>query len=133
MRVVLDTNVLVSAFNFPGGPPEEVYRLALEGVIDLVISPPLLAELARVLTEKFDWEAVRVEEAIAEVADTGVVVRPNERVRVVEDDPADDRVLEAALEGAADIIVSGDMHVLRLKSWREIQIMNPSTFLAEFE
>jgi len=133
LRVVLDTNVLVSAFNFPGGAPEDVYRLALEERIELVTSPPLLAELARVLTEKFDWEPLRVEEAITEIVETGLVVRPRESVRVIKDDPADDRVLEAALEGAADPIVSGDAHVLRLRSWRGIRISSPSAFMAGFE
>ena len=52
MRVVADTNVLVSALIFPGGAPEAVYRLALEGGIELVTSRPLLAELGRVLTQR---------------------------------------------------------------------------------
>ena len=59
MRVVADTNVLVSALIFPGGSPEAVYRLVLERRIELVSSRPLLAELARVLTDKFGWNQQR--------------------------------------------------------------------------
>jgi putative PIN family toxin of toxin-antitoxin system len=133
LRVVLDTNILVSAFNFPGGVPEAVFRLALEDRIDLVTSPPLLVELGRVLAEKFEWEPSRVEEAVAQVAESGIVVHPTQKVRVVRDDPTDDRVLEAAKEGGVDVIVSGDQHLLRLESWRDIRFVNASRFVAEFE
>jgi putative PIN family toxin of toxin-antitoxin system len=133
LRAVLDTNILVSAFNFPGGAPETVYRLALEDRIESVTSLPLLAELGRVLAEKFEWDPSRVEEAVAQVAEAATVVHPQERVRVVREDPADDRVLEAAVAGAAEVIVSGDRHLLRLRSWRGIRIVKAAAFLSEFE
>jgi len=129
VRAVLDTNVLVSAFLFPGGSPEHVYRAALEGRIELVTSRPLLAELGRVLSSKFGWEEPWVEEAVAQVARIGTVVEPRETVRVVRADPADDRVLEAALAGRAEVVVSGDRHLLRLGRWREIEILDPAAFL----
>jgi putative PIN family toxin of toxin-antitoxin system len=133
LRVVLDTNILISALIFPGGEPEAVYRLAIERRIDLVTSPALLAELGRILTEKFGWDATRAEEAVAQIARIGVVVEPRERVLVIEEDPADDRVLEAAAEGDAEFIVSGDRHLLRFGSWRGIRIRRASAFLDEFE
>ena len=123
MRVVLDTNILISAFVFPGGTPEAVYRLALERRIELMTSPALLAEFGQILSEKFGWEPARVEQAVAQVARIGTVVRPTRRVRVVKDDPADDRVLEAAEASGAEVIVSGDRHLLRLHEWRRIKIV----------
>lgn len=114
MRVVLDANILISAFVFPGGVPEAVYRLALEGRIQLVTSSPLLAELGRVLTEKFGRDPPAVADAVAQVAAMADVVKPSREMRVVKSDPTDDRVLEAAAEGIADVIVSGDRHLLRL-------------------
>ena len=83
MRVVLDTNVLVSTFVFPGGTPEEVYRLVLEGRIELVTSPPLLAEFGRVLAEKFAWEARRAEEAVAHVMRNATIVRPTQTIETI--------------------------------------------------
>ncbi|MGH2657842.1 MAG: putative toxin-antitoxin system toxin component, PIN family [Actinomycetota bacterium] len=133
MRVVLDTNILISALIFPGGAPEAVYRLALEKRIDLVASRPLLAELGRILTDKFGWHPGRAEEAVAQLTRIGTVVEPTETIRVIEEDPADDRVLEAASEGRAEVIVSGDRHLLRLRSWRGINIKKASAFLVEFE
>jgi uncharacterized protein len=127
---VADTNVLVSALIFPGGAPETVYRMALTGRIELASSPPLLAELGRVLTDKFGWEPGRTEDAVAQVIRIANVVEPDEAVREIHDDPDDNRVLDAAAEAGADAIVSGDRHLLRLGSWRGIQIAPPAEVIA---
>jgi putative PIN family toxin of toxin-antitoxin system len=129
VKVVLDTNILISAFVFPGGPPEDVFRAALEGRIELVTSPPLLAEFGRVLSSKFGWEPSIAEQAVAQIARVGTVVRPKERVVEIVDDPDDDRVLEVALAGGADVIVSGDRHLLGLRTWRGIEIEKAARFL----
>ena len=131
MRAVLDTNVLISAFVFPGGAPEAVYRLGLEGQIELVTSRALLVEFGRVLGEKFDWDNARVEEAVAQVMRISTLVEEVEPVNEIVADPSDDRVLEAAVGGAADVIVSGDRHLLGLWSWRDIAILRPAEFLEE--
>ena len=133
MRVVLDTNILVSAFVFPGGVPEAVFRMAVEEQIDVISSRPLLAEFGRVLSEKFEWEPSRVAEALAQVVGSVTLVHPRERVQVVNDDPADDRVLEAAAAVGAEFIVSGDLDLLRLRSWRGIRIVKAAIFLSKFE
>jgi len=132
LRVVLDTNILISAFIFPGGPPEAVYRLALEDRVELVTSRPLLVELGRVLTEKFGWDSSRADEVVAQVARLGQVVRPTETVSEIAADPSDDRVLEAAAEGGAEVIVSGDRHLLRLGTWRAVRIEPAAKFLTRF-
>jgi putative PIN family toxin of toxin-antitoxin system len=131
VKVVADTNVLVSALIFPGGSPEAFYRLALERRIELVTSRPLLAELGRVLTEKFGWEPERAEDAVEQMIRLAEVVHPQDTVSEIEADPADNRVLEAATEGKADAIVSGDRHLLSLGSWRGIRIQAPAAFVAE--
>ena len=132
MRVVLDTNILISAFIFPGGPPEAAYRLVLEGRVELVTSRPLLVELGRVLTEKFGWDSSRADEVVAQVARLGQVVRPTETVSEIAADPSDDRVLEAASEGGAEVIISGDRHLLRLGTWRAVRIEPAAKFLTRF-
>lgn len=133
MRVVLDTNVLISAFVFPGGAPEFVYRAAIGRRVQLVTSPPLLAEFGRVLSEKFDWEPAQVEEGVGQITRIGTVVRPQRRLSVVADDPDDDRALEAAVAGDADAIVSGDRHLLRLGRWEGIPILTVPALLAELD
>jgi putative PIN family toxin of toxin-antitoxin system len=130
LRIVADTNVLVSALIFPGGAPEAVYRLALEGRIELVTSRPLLAELGRVLTTKFGWDAERAEDAVGELIRVAEIVEPKQPVAEIDADPPDNRVLEAAGEGDVTAIVSGDRHLLALGSWRGIAVQSPAAFLA---
>jgi putative PIN family toxin of toxin-antitoxin system len=129
LRVVLDINVLISAFVFPGGPPEAVFRLGLESRIELVTSPALLAEFARVLDLKFGWESTRVDAAVRQVLRLATVVRPASSIRFITDDPDDDRVLEAAIEAGAEVIVSGDRHVLAVGEWNGISIRRAVAFL----
>lgn len=129
MRAILDTNVLISAYVFPGGKPEVVYRLALEGRLEIGTSLPLLAEFGRVLGEKSGWIPDQVEAAVAQVARIASVVEPDETVQVIAADPADDRVLEAARAFGADVIVSGDRHLLDLGAWSGIDIISPADLL----
>ena len=133
MRAVFDTNVLIAALVFPGRQPESAFRAAVSGRIGLVTSPPLLAEFGRVLTGKFGWEDHMVEAAVGQVARIGTVVRPTARVSVIDEDPADDLVLEAVQEGGVDAIVSGDRHLLRLGTWREIRVLRVTDLMKELE
>jgi predicted nucleic acid-binding protein len=100
-----------------------------------ISSRPLLAELVRVLIDKFGWQPIRAEDAGGQVSQLADLVKPTELIHEIEADPADNRVLEAALAGAADVIVSGDHHLLDLEEWRGIPIQNPASFLRskEFE
>jgi putative PIN family toxin of toxin-antitoxin system len=132
MKAVLDTNVLISAYIFPGGKPEAVYRLALEGRLEIGTSRTLLAEFGRVLDQKFDWDPGRVEAAAAQITRIATMVEPGESVQVVKVDPADDRVLDTARAYGADVIVSGDQHLLDLGAWSETEILSPAEFVARW-
>lgn len=133
MRIVADTNVLVSALVFPGGTPEDVYRHAVTGRVTLIVSPALLLELGRVLSDKFGWSGADAEAAVRELLRSADLVEPTMSVAEIAADPSDDRVLEAAAPGRADAIVSGDRHLLGLASWRGIPIHAPAGFLALLE
>ena len=129
MKAILDTNVLISAYVFPGGKPEAVYRLAIEGRLEIGTSLPLLAEFGRVLDVKFSWMPDRVEAAVAQMTRIASVVEPVETIHVITADPADDRVLEAAQAFSAEVIVSGDRHLLDLGTWNGIEIASPAAFI----
>ncbi len=103
----------------------------LEERVLLVTSRPLLVELGRVLTEKFGWQPSRAEEAVEQLVRVARILEARERLTVIQTDPHDDRVLEAASEGEVDVIVSGDSHLLDLERWRGIAIQSPSAFLAQ--
>ena len=132
MRVVLDTNILVSALIFPGGKPEAVYRQALDGSLALVTTAALMAELGRVLETRFGWDESRVEEAVGQILRVGEMARPTRRIKVIAADPADNAVLEAASAGGAALIVSGDRHLLDLGAYEGIRILDATGFLSEF-
>jgi predicted nucleic acid-binding protein len=105
----------------------------VDGSLELASSATLLAEFGRILSGKFGWDPGHAIEAVAQVARIASVVKPAEQVEVIAADPADDRVLEAAAEAGADVIVSGDEHLLRLGNWRSIRIISPADLLAEPE
>jgi len=130
MRVVADTNVLVSAIVF-GGPPGRVIELAAEGRLRLVISPALIDELRDVLRRKFGFSDAAVYQSETLLRRAGVVVEPARHLAVGIDDPADNRGLEAAEAGGAEVIVSGDRHLLALGMFGAIPILSPRELLVK--
>lgn len=127
-RVVLDTNVLVSALLF-GGVPGTILQLVADGALILVTSPILLTELERVLISKFDYPPTIAELITTELRSLGERVDPTLTLNAIRQDPSDNRVLECAVSAQADAIVSGDRHLLILKTFRGIPILSPQAFL----
>jgi putative PIN family toxin of toxin-antitoxin system len=130
-RVVADTNILVSALQF-GGKPKQLLDLAIDGQVDLALSEALIAETLRVLGSKFDRTPDWLAETDRQLRVIARIVVPTESVRVVEADPADDRVLECAIAAEAEAILSGDTHLLSLGDFRGIPIQRVAEFLAGF-
>ncbi len=128
MRVLLDTNVLISGILFRG-PPRELLELAIRGEIDLVASPALLDELEAVLLRKFELPPELSRTVRAELESLADVVLPAE-VRAVSRDPDDDRILAAAVSGTAEVIVTGDRDLLVLGAHHEIPIVSPADFVS---
>jgi putative PIN family toxin of toxin-antitoxin system len=129
IRVVPDTNVLVSAV-IAGGKPREFMRRSVEGEWTLVSSPALVEEFAEVLGRpKFGLDPDEVLRALRALLRLAEVVVPRKGVQIVVADPDDDRVLEAALEGRAQYIISGDRHLLALKEFEGIRIVRVAEFL----
>jgi putative PIN family toxin of toxin-antitoxin system len=127
-RVVLDTNVYISALMF-GGLPGSLLALAFVQAFTLIISSPLLEELDEKLRGKF---GVSVEDAAfvpSRLESVAQVVEPRGTLRVIPEDPDDNRVLECAVEGKADYIVSGDQHLLNLGKYQGISIVTVRKFM----
>ena len=128
IRAVLDTNTIVSGVGW-GGPPGAVLDAALDGRFELITSPPLLDELRRVLSyPKLQVVVGDADELIELLALAAIVVAPSEPVTISRD-PDDDRLIEAAREGDADVIVSGDQDLLTLGRIGHVQILTPREFL----
>jgi putative PIN family toxin of toxin-antitoxin system len=122
LRVVLDTNILVSALVFPGGSADAALRRVVVGVDQLVISRPLIHELVRVLGQKFDRDREMLARTTVFLVDLATVVTPRRKLSVLADEP-DNRVLECAVAGRADRIVTGDRSMLALKRYRDVEIL----------
>lgn len=126
MRILLDTNVLVSALLF-GGLPRVLLRTAMRGDIALVASPALLDELEDVLVGKFGFGRAIARLTRAEIEALAHLVEPSGLPRVSRD-PDDDEVLAAAVAGRADVIVTGDRDLLALGVHQGIRILTPREF-----
>ena len=89
----------------------------------LVISPAIIRELARLLRTKPQWEDGRVQQQIRAIAQVPEVITSSTTLNVITADPSDNRVLECAVDGKADLIVSNDHHLLKLKTYKGIPII----------
>ena len=131
MKVVIDTNVIISALAH-GGKPFIILSMARKAEIELVFSPFLFDEIKRILQDKFFWTAECAERIIFRLRRIAVIVSPEKNVKILEDDP-DNRVLECAAEGGAIAIITGDRAILRLKEYQGIMIMGPAEFLEKID
>ena len=133
MRVVLDTNVIVSGLNFPGNE-RLILELALRGRFQLYLSPFILDEVAGVLTRKFDWSRERVSQAVRTLGDAATIVEPPRLPELIEAGHADNRILECAVAASADYLVTGDRrHLLPLEKHHGSSILNAPRFLSLLE
>ena len=133
MRIVLDTNVLVSALLF-SGKASELVPLWQEGRVKLLLSRPILEEYFRVLAyPKFRLSPSEIKDLLGhELLPFVQIVRPRKRLAVVDRDPSDNKFVECAAAGRAGVLVSGDKHLLDLRKFHRLRIQSPSQFLAEF-
>jgi putative PIN family toxin of toxin-antitoxin system len=97
--------------------------------MELAISPPIIAEVERVLRDKFKWSDDRVREIEPRLSAFTRRVIPTEALDVVKDDPSDNRILECAKAAGSDYVVTGDLDLLRLGKYADMQIMKVSDFL----
>jgi uncharacterized protein len=133
MRAVVDTNILIRAVLKPQGTVAPVLGRLRSGDYTILHSPELLEEVLDVLSRsrfhvKYGIRGEDVEALLALIVLRGESVNFRERIQVCRD-PDDDKLLEIAVGGGADVIVSGDGDLLVLNPFRGIPILSPSNFL----
>lgn len=130
-KVTLDTNILISALVY-GGKPELVLRLIVEKKVNGVTSLILLAELLDTLINKFRFEFLRIQQIERLIKKHFHFVYPKKVLDVVRDED-DNRVLEAALEGRCDFVITGDQDLLELRNYKKIKILTAEEFLQSLQ
>lgn len=128
MKVVFDTNVLVSALALPGGKADKALRRIIAAQDQLLISRPILDELLGVLARKFSRDQEELARTAVFVSDLARTIKPRQKLSVLSDEP-DNRILECALAGAADLIVTGDKALLQLKTYRNVRVVSLREYL----
>lgn len=128
MRVVFDTNIFISALTLPGGRADKAVMKIIDGEDTLVISREIIDEVLTVLARKFSKDAEALSRVAVNLAGMGELVSPSEKLAVL-DDEADNRILECAVAGKAEAIVTGDKAMLMLKSFQNIKIMTLGGYL----
>jgi putative PIN family toxin of toxin-antitoxin system len=140
MRVVLDTNVLISAFISQTGAPAQIFALWRSGDLEIIVSSETLDELTRVLSYPKVARYLRYTpeqiERFLDLLRMGAELLESENlgdVTVVNDDPDDNKFFALALAAQAQYIISGDKaHVLPVRQYEDIQVIAPATFLQTF-
>ena len=128
-NVFLDTNILISALGWKG-KPSVIFEKCLHGELELVTSPSQIEELKKVIDyPKFNFTEEQKARFISIILEIAVMVEIPGKVKVVEEDPDDNAMLETAIVGNVDYLISGDPHLLKLREYAKVKIVTASKFL----
>ncbi len=128
-KVFLDTNILISALGWKG-KPRVIFEKCLHGELELVTSLNQIQELKRVLDyPKFNFAEEQKVTFISIILEIARMVEIPGEVKVIVDDPDDDAMLETAIVGNVDYLISSDPHLLKLKEFAKVKIVTASEFL----
>lgn len=128
MRVVFDTNIFVSAFLFPGRQADKALVRVTEGHDKLLISKSIIDEVLDVLTRKFEWRSEAVERVALLLKSISETLATRQRLHLLRDEP-DNRILECAIAGNADLIVTGDRELLQLREFERVRVVSLKSYL----
>jgi uncharacterized protein len=130
-RVVFDTNIWISGLLWRG-KPYQCLLLARSQVVQHVHCSEMLAELSRKLRRTFDFSEDHIRAVLYDLRRVSEAVEITGELHAVDGDPDDDKFIECALVGSAEMIISGDHHLLDLGEYDGISILSAAKFLARF-
>ncbi len=131
-KIIVDTNIYISAI-FWGGKPREIIELGRSGNIWIFTSIEIENEIDEKLRLKFNLDADEAVKVLLDFSAFTIPVKTTKRIIAVADDPDDDKFIECTISCGADYIVSGDRHLLALKEYEGIRIINAADFLSFVE
>ena len=127
-KIVIDTNIYISAI-FWGGKPRAIVDLGRIGQLLIFSSSEIEREIEKKLTTKFGLSGEEAAQILIDFSAFTMAVKIFPRIKVINDDPDDDKFIECAVASRADFIVSGDKHLLDLEEYEGIKIMKAADFL----
>lgn len=133
LKIVIDTNIIVSALIKPGSSPELIILMILNDQASLYISHDIFQEYDQVLSRgKFGkyLNSKSIKSFLSEIKHRAIKIRPQTTVQVVKEDPADNKFLECALEAKADFFITGNKRHFPFKKFHETRIVTPAEFLS---
>jgi putative PIN family toxin of toxin-antitoxin system len=133
IRACLDTNVLISGLISSTGAPREILSALKRREFTLITSDDILAEIKKVLNypkikKNYNLTPEQIKRFVAVLSKYSHKTEGELDLKIVEDDPGDNKFLSCAIEGSADLIVSGDIHLKSLRSYQGIEIITPKDF-----
>jgi putative PIN family toxin of toxin-antitoxin system len=128
VRVVFDTNIFISAFVIPGSLAEKAILKIIEEKDSLWISKDIIDEVLSVLSSKFGRDREGLSHVAVTLSELAELVKPARRIKLFRDEP-DNRVLECAIYGKADLLVTGDKEILQLGEYRGVKIISLKEYL----
>lgn len=131
MRVVLDTNVLISATQWPDSVAQKVLQRIYNEKAEVFTSAEILEEYTEVLIRDFDYQEEQLGAIMSRVLALVQIVEIKSSVQIVLEDPDDDKVINCALDCNAEAILTYDRHLLKLGQFEKIRIVPPEAFMQE--
>jgi len=129
MKIVPDSNTIISGFLFRGNE-SKLFELTETGKITVFVSEEILEEVMRVIgRSKFGLTVQEREETMSRLLNLSTVIKPTKKIQVVKEDPTDNKFIECAAEAKAQYIVSGDKHLLKIHTYRNIKIVKTKELL----
>jgi putative PIN family toxin of toxin-antitoxin system len=128
VRVVFDANIFISALAIPGSFAEKALLKIIEGGNILILSKDIMNEVLSVLSSKFSRDKEGLGHVALILSELGEWVKPTKKVSIFKDDP-DNRILECAIHGKADVLVTGDKEMLQLIEYKSIKIISLKEYI----
>jgi putative PIN family toxin of toxin-antitoxin system len=122
VRAVFDTNIFISAFVIPGSLAEKAILRIIEEEDSLLISRDIIDEVLSVLSLKFGRDREELSHVAVTLSELAELIKPARRIKILKDEP-DNRILECAVHGEADLLVTGDKEILQLREYKGVKII----------
>ena len=131
LKVVFDTNVLISATLWDNSVAQKLLFQLIEKEVPIYSSLEILEEYQKVLKRDFGYSNQEIIEIVENVLQFVSLVIPQDKIKVVKEDPEDNKILECAIESSSNYIFTYDKHLLKLKEYKNIKIIKPEEFLVK--